>query len=67
MQNTVFHRERGVSELLRKMFDTLVQELMVIFPKFGTNLAGDGKAIHSFGKPPNSPYAKDSKIRTIHD
>ena len=37
---------------VRKMFDTLVEELMIIFPKFGINLAGDGKAIHSLGKPP---------------
>ena len=32
---------------VRKMFDTLVEELMIMFPKFGINLAGDGKAIHS--------------------
>jgi len=35
---------------VRKMFDILVAELMVMFPKFGANLAGDGKAIHSLGK-----------------
>jgi len=37
--------------LVREMFDFLVEELMKIFPDFGTNLAGDGKAIHSLGKP----------------
>jgi len=37
--------------MVRHMFNSLVKELMVIFPDFGTNLAGDGKAIHSFGKP----------------
>lgn len=38
-------------KFVREMFDCLVKELMVIFPDFGTNLAGDGKAIHSLGKP----------------
>jgi len=38
--------------LIRGMFDSLVKELMAIFPNFGTNLAGDGKAIQSLGKPP---------------
>lgn len=37
--------------LIREMFDYLVKELIAIFPTFGTNLAGDGKAIHSLGKP----------------
>lgn len=37
--------------LVREMFDSLVQELKILIPNFGTNLAGDGKAIHSFGKP----------------
>ena len=37
--------------LIRGMFDFLVKELITIFPNFGTNLAGDGKAIQSFGKP----------------
>lgn len=37
--------------LVRGMFDCLVEELAIIFPNFGKNLAGDGKAIHSFGKP----------------
>jgi len=37
--------------LVREIFDDLVRELSVQFPGFGTNLAGDGKAIHSFGKP----------------
>ena len=37
--------------LVRSMFDFLVEELAIIFPNFGKNLAGDGKAIHSFGKP----------------
>jgi len=37
--------------LVREMFDYLVNELMIIFPDFGTNLAGDGKAIPSLGKP----------------
>lgn len=38
--------------LVREMFDSLVRELMNIFPNFGRNLAGDGKAIQSAGKPP---------------
>ena len=37
--------------LVREMFDCLVKELSNHFPGFGTNLAGDGKAIHSLGKP----------------
>ena len=37
--------------LVRQMFDRLVKELTMLVPGFGTNLAGDGKAIHSFGKP----------------
>jgi len=37
--------------LIREMFDSLVKELMTIFPDFGINLAGDGKAINSLGKP----------------
>jgi len=37
--------------LIREMFDSLVKELMAIFPDFGINLAGDGKAINSLGKP----------------
>lgn len=36
---------------VREMFDCLVKELTIIFPDFGKNLTGDGKAIHSFGKP----------------
>lgn len=38
-------------QLVREMFDCQVKELMTLFPNFGTNLAGDGKAIHSFGNP----------------
>jgi hypothetical protein len=37
--------------LIREMFDALVKELMELLPDFGMHLAGDGKAIHSFGKP----------------
>jgi hypothetical protein len=37
--------------LVRGIFDFLVEELAIIVPDFGKNLAGDGKAIHSFGKP----------------
>jgi hypothetical protein len=37
--------------LVREIFDCLVKELMDLVPDFGTNLAGDGKAIHSLGKP----------------
>jgi hypothetical protein len=37
--------------LVRGIFDCLVKELMIIFPEFGANLAGDGKAIQSLGKP----------------
>lgn len=52
---------------VRKMFDTLVEELMITFPKFGVNLAGDGKAIHSLGKPPkkitNNSRLEDDRRR----
>ena len=52
---------------VRKMFDTLVEELMIVFPKFGVNLAGDGKAIHSFGKPlkkrTNNPRLEEDRRR----
>ncbi len=37
--------------LIREIFDSLVKELTQLIPGFGTNLAGDGKAIHSLGKP----------------
>lgn len=37
--------------IVREIFDSLVQELTILVPNFGINLAGDGKAIHSFGKP----------------
>ena len=37
--------------IVREMFDCLVKDLVVLFPNFGINFAGDGKAIHSFGKP----------------
>ncbi len=37
--------------LIRDMFNSLVKELMILFPKFGVNIAGDGKAIQSLGKP----------------
>ena len=36
---------------IREMFDTLIKELTTLLPNFGTHLTGDGKAIHSFGKP----------------
>lgn len=39
------------ASLISEMFDCLVDELTKHFPDFGKNLAGDGKAIHSFGKP----------------
>jgi hypothetical protein len=47
--------------LVREMFDYLVKQLMSDIPKFGTNLAGDGKAIHSQGKP--SKKRDDDKRR----
>lgn len=50
--------------LVREMFDYLVKELMVILPDFGTNLAGDGKAIQSLGKPPKK---KDGDSRREED
>jgi hypothetical protein len=37
--------------LIRGMFDCLVKEVTTIFPDLGKDLAGDGKAIQSFGKP----------------
>jgi hypothetical protein len=52
---------------VREMFDTLVKELVVTFPKFGINLAGDGKAIHSLAKPPkkrtNNSRLEDDRRR----
>lgn len=36
--------------LVRDMFDTLVEEIATLFPNFGINLAGDGKAMQSLGK-----------------
>ncbi len=50
--------------LVRNMFDSLVKELSSLFPNFGTNLAGDGKAIHSLGKPPQK---KDGDRRREED
>lgn len=47
--------------LIREMFDYLVKELITHFPDFGTNLAGDGKAIHSFGKPSNKTVDGDKR------
>lgn len=37
--------------LIRELFDSLVKELMLLLPHFGSNLAGDGKPIPSFGAP----------------
>lgn len=37
--------------LVHEMFDCLVKELSFLFPNFGRNVAGDGKAILSLGKP----------------
>ena len=37
--------------LVREMFDCLVKELTILVPGFGTNLAGDGKALDSHGNP----------------
>ncbi len=37
--------------LVREMFDCLVKELSLLFPNFGKNFAGDGKAIESLGNP----------------
>ena len=37
--------------LVREMFDCLVEELTEIIPNFGTNVAGDGKPLPSFGSP----------------
>lgn len=41
----------GHESLIREMFDCLVKELAVLVSGFGKNLAGDGKALHSHGKP----------------
>jgi hypothetical protein len=48
--------------LIREMFDSLVEELVIIFPDFGKNLAGDGKAINSLSKRTNK-NDKDDKRR----
>lgn len=37
--------------LVREIFNSLVDRLKTLFPGFGTNLAGDGKAIESLGTP----------------
>ena len=49
--------------LIREMFDCLVKELALHFPDFGKNLAGDGKAIHSLGKPSKKSDSKEDKRR----
>ena len=40
-----------LESLVHGIFDDLVKQLKKLIPKFGTNLAFDGKAIQSFGKP----------------
>lgn len=47
--------------LVRKMFDSLVSELMTLAADFGKNIAGDGKAIDSLGRP--SKKSKGDKRR----
>ena len=37
--------------IIREMFDCLVKQIATIVPDFGKDIAGDGKAIKSFGKP----------------
>jgi hypothetical protein len=49
---------------IREMFDVLVKELSMLFPGFGKHLAGDGKAIHSLGRPSTS---SDSDRRRERD
>lgn len=49
--------------LIREMFDCLVKELTMIFPNFGKNLAGDGKAINSLGKSSKKSNCKKDKRR----
>ena len=46
---------------VREMFDCLVTELTMKIPNFGTNLAGDGKAIHSLGKPSKKKNADNRR------
>ena len=53
--------------LIRAMFDCLVKELKAIYPDFGTNLAGDGKAIHSLGKPSKKEDGDKSSVTTSGD
>ena len=50
--------------LVREMFDNLVTELSILVPGFGTNYAGDGKAIESLGNPPKK---KDGDHRREED
>jgi len=48
--------------LIREIFDSLVKELTELCPNLGQNLAGDGKALPSFGKPSketNSDYRRE--------
>jgi hypothetical protein len=41
----------SLEPFVHEMFDSLVDEIVKIFPTFGKNLAGDGKAIESIGNP----------------
>lgn len=51
--------------LVREMFDSLVEELRVLLPDFGTNIAGDGKAIHSHGKPSKKKTVTDGEKKML--
>ncbi|MGG3434731.1 transposase [Heyndrickxia coagulans] len=48
-------------EMMDKMFETLVEQLLERLPDFGKRLAIDSKAISSFSKHPNKHETKDGR------
>jgi len=67
MASVIAHRE-----LVRAMFDGLVEEVAGLLPELGEFLAADGKALASFGRPPRrsadgSPQRQGADGRTERD
>ncbi|NLP14762.1 MAG: transposase [Clostridium sp.] len=48
-------------EMINEMFDALINELEVLLPSFGTNLAVDGKGICSLSKRENNEKEEDGR------
>ena len=48
-------------EMINEMFDALINELEVLLPSFGTNLAVDGKGICSLSKRENNEKEEDCR------